>query len=178
MHLCVLGLPFCNGGVRNTIVAACLFLSRVTTVAATDYGINVQNIQKLQHVQNAAARLISRRCKRKSVRDVLTTLHWLPVEERIIFKLLTLTFKCFHKTAPQCLIELIKVNSAAEFTLHYVYLDSCYGRRSFKYCAPRYWNALPFNIRSCCNLDTFKKLTKTYLFNNFYILKKTAFKYN
>ena len=142
------------------------------------YGVNKNVIQKMQKVQNAAARLISRRNKRQSVRDVLKDLHWLRVEERIIFKLLVLTFKCFHEIAPESLSSLISIRNPAAFLLNNVYLDSDYGRRSFTYCAPRYWNALPFNVRSVNSLDTFKRQTKHILFSDFNNFKRTVFMYN
>ena len=49
------------------------------------YGINKNVLQKYQHVQNYAARIIPKRNKRQSVTDVLRKLHWLPIEQRIIF---------------------------------------------------------------------------------------------
>ena len=129
-------------------------------------------------MQNAAARLVVKRRKRQSVRDVFHKLHWLRVEERIIFKLLVLTFKCFHNVAPNSLCELITIWSVDNFLLKNVYLDSSYGRRSFTYNAPRYWNALPFDIRSEIRLDHFKRLTKHLLFNNFNDYKRIAFMYH
>ena len=73
------------------------------------YSLNRDVIYKLQKVQNAAARLIYKQKKSESVSDVLADLHWLKVEERIIFKLLVLTFKCFHKIAPDMLSNLISI---------------------------------------------------------------------
>ena len=142
------------------------------------YGVKKSIIYKLQKVQNAAARLISKRKKRESVRDVLKELHWLPVEKRIIFKLLVTTYKIINGMAPECFSSLISIRDADAFLLHYVYLNSNYGRRSYMYAAPRYWNALPINVRSANTLDTFKKLTKTILFQNFDTLEHTSFIYH
>ena len=83
-------------------------------------------------------------------------MHWLRVEERIVFKLILLTFKCFHKVAPESLCNLITIRSAEHFLLNNVYLDTSYGRRTFTYCAPRYWKALPYEIRSEIRLESFK----------------------
>ena len=141
------------------------------------YGINKSVVHKLQKVQNAAARLIAKRKKRESVSDILIDLHWLPVEQRIIFKLLVLTFKIINGLAPECLSNLISVRSAEAFLLNNVYLDTNYGRRSFTYAAPRFWNALPLNIRSATSIDIFKSSTKHLLFNHFTAFKQTAFMY-
>ena len=39
-----------------------------------------------------------------------------------------------------------------------------YGGRSFTIAAPSVWNALPFELRSCYSLSTFKSKLKTWLF--------------
>ena len=141
------------------------------------YGINKCVLQKYQHVQNYAARIISKRSKRQSVSDVLVKLHWLPIEKRIIFKILTFVYKTLNGMAPESFTTLISIRDHDMLLLNNVYLDSSYGRRSFTYTAPRFWNALPFNIRSSVSLEIFKRLTKNYLFNHFSALKSTAFLY-
>ena len=53
------------------------------------YGLPSSEIQKLQRQQNAAARLITRTQKFDHITPVLINLHWLPIEHRVIFKLLS-----------------------------------------------------------------------------------------
>ena len=142
------------------------------------YGVNKSVLQKYQCVQNYAARIISKRNKRQSVSDVLLNLHWLPIEKRIIFKLLTFTYKILHGMAPECFASFISIRDNDNLLLHNIYLNSSYGRRSFTYTAPRFWNALPFNIRSSVSLEIFKRLTKNYLFNHFSVFKSAAFIYH
>ena len=64
-------------------------------------------IQRLQYVMNAAAKEIT--CKRKFDHDtpLLIELHWLPVRQRIVFKILLYTFKALHGATPTYLTELI-----------------------------------------------------------------------
>jgi len=50
-------------------------------------------IQRLQSVQNAAARLIFNMRRSEHITDAMISLHWLCVPERIIFKVATLTFR-------------------------------------------------------------------------------------
>ena len=142
------------------------------------YGINKNVLRKYQHVQNYAARIISKQKKRQSVGGTLKKLHWLPIEERIIFKRLTFTYKIFNGLAPDSFSSLISIRDRNNYLLNNVYLNSSYGRRSFSYTAPRFWNALPLNIRSSVSLDTFKRLTKNHLFNNFTSFKSAAFMYH
>ena len=63
-------------------------------------GVSRQLLQRLQSVQNAAARLLTgaRRCEH--VTPILRQLHWLPVRQRIIFKMALLVYKCRHGMAP------------------------------------------------------------------------------
>ena len=114
-------------------------------------------MNKLQKLQNAAARIISKRKKRESVRDILVKLHWLPVEKRIVFKILVLTFKIVHGLSPNNLSDLLTYRCQITLTFNLSYFDSNFGRQSFSYAAPRYWNALPEDLKFLNNLDTFKK---------------------
>ena len=152
--------------------------SRLDYCNSLFYGANKNVINKLQKVQNAAARLVSMRRKRQSVSDVLKNLHWLRVEARIIFKLLTLVFKSVHNLAPQCIVDLIEVRDIARSVLHLKHYQSDHARKSFSYIAPKLWNNLPDHIRLCPSLPQFKSKIKYLLFNNFNDYMKSVFKYN
>ena len=57
-------------------------------------------LEKLQKVQNSAARLILKAHKRDHVSPLLRTLHWLPIQAHIECKLSTLCQSFFSDTAP------------------------------------------------------------------------------
>ncbi len=59
-------------------------------------------------VQNTAARIIARQGKCDRISPVLRDLHWLPVDQRIEFKVLVLAFKALHGLAPHYLQELLQ----------------------------------------------------------------------
>ena len=50
-------------------------------------------IQKLQRIQNCAARLVAQLPRATRTSPVLQELHWLPVDQRVIFKVLLITYK-------------------------------------------------------------------------------------
>ncbi len=58
-------------------------------------------INKLQMVQNAAARVLTRTSKDDRISLVLSTLHWLPIKHRIDFKILLITYKALNGLAPK-----------------------------------------------------------------------------
>ena len=60
------------------------------------YSVPKCHTDKLQRVQNAAARLVVMQGKLCHITSVLHQLHWLPVSFRINFKILLLTFKAIH----------------------------------------------------------------------------------
>ena len=70
-------------------------------------GLPQKDISKLQRIQNSAARLISLTGKNEHITSVIRDLHWLPVNQRITYKILILTFKILHHMSPDYLMELI-----------------------------------------------------------------------
>ena len=58
------------------------------------YGVADNQLQRLQSVQNAAARLVTGARRTEHITPVLQSLHWLPVRQRIVYKLATLIHKC------------------------------------------------------------------------------------
>ncbi|KAK3754550.1 hypothetical protein QZH41_005583 [Actinostola sp. cb2023] len=55
------------------------------------FGLPNTELDKLQRVQNAAARLVTRAKKTDHITPTLQRLHWLPVKARIVFKILLIT---------------------------------------------------------------------------------------
>ena len=72
------------------------------------YGLPESSIRKLQRVQNIAAKVILGKTISESSKDCLMALHWLPVQERIEFKILTLVFKCIIGEAHACLMDMLQ----------------------------------------------------------------------
>jgi hypothetical protein len=136
------------------------------------HGLPKKLLCKLQRVFNMAARVVTRTKKHDHITPVLSSLHWLPVPERIQYKILLLTFKALNGMAPVYLTELLKQYHPARplrSTNHKLLevpkskLKRC-GDRSFSRCAPVLWNSLPLIICELTDLPIFKTQLKTFLF--------------
>ena len=151
--------------------------SRLDYCNALFFGLNKSLINKLQKVQNAAARLILRKRKRTSVRSDIKGLHWLRVDQRIVFKSLLLVYKCINNIAPEELRSLIQMNAGKVQKLNVPALKTTHGRRSFKYIAPHLWNHLPEDMRNIVSVEKFKANLKTYLFVHYDQFIADVYKY-
>ena len=109
------------------------------------------------------------------ITPVLIDLHWLPVYYRVIFKLLLLTYKALNGLAPCYLSDLLSYRSSCcslRSVTNNLLVEpraklTTYGFRSFSFAAPRLWNRLPSDIRSCSSVASFKSRLKTFLFTLF-----------
>ncbi len=68
-------------------------------------GYSARLINKLQMVQNASARVLTRTRKYDHISPVMSTLQWFPVKHHIDFKILLITYKALNGLAPQYLSE-------------------------------------------------------------------------
>ena len=64
------------------------------------YGLPAKLISKLQRIQNTAARIVLRLKRSDHITPALQELHWLPVNERITYKICLLTYRALHGIAP------------------------------------------------------------------------------
>ncbi len=130
-------------------------------------------INKLQMVQNAAARVLTRTRKYDHISPVLPTLHWLPTKHHIDFKILLITYKALNGLAPLYLSKLLSHYSPprpvrSQNSGHLIIpriSKSTAGGRSFFYLAPKLWNNLPNTVREADTVCQFKSRLKTHLFN-------------
>lgn len=156
----------------KTVVTA-LVMSRLDYCNGLYLNAQRQHINRLQLVQNAAARLLTGIPKFVSVKKELRQLHWLPVRHRIRFKALCTTFKALNNTGPDFLKHKFqwylpkRTLRSAEAKLIQVpsFKKASWGGRSFVNGACRAWNELPYYLRNTSDLLSFKKDLKTWLFS-------------
>ncbi len=80
-------------------------------------GLPKTQVNKLQHVINCAARMVLGVGRFKHVTPILESLHWLPVEYQIKYKVLCLAYKLLHGLAPAYLADL-SIPYVSEQSLH------------------------------------------------------------
>ena len=145
-----------------------LVLNQLDYSNAILYGLPDVEINRLQRIQNMAAKLVLGLRKFDSATAALRRLHWLPIRYRINFKIAVLVFKCVHVQAPQYLIDLLqprepgRVSRSSLSDSETVVFEIPFHRRktfqdrSFAFAGPTVWNALPTKIRACKTVKSFK----------------------
>ena len=149
-----------------------LVISRIDFCNSLLYSLPDIQINKIQRIQNSAARLVSRTKRREHITPVLRELHWLPVKSRIKYKILLLTYQCLKGTAPSYLQDLIvkytpsrNLRSRDKSLLVTPNIRTqFYGTRSFNMASAELWNSLPDVVKNANTTESFKTLLKTYLF--------------
>ncbi len=140
-------------------------------------GCPASSINKLQIVQNAAARVLTRSRKYDHIIQILHSLHWLPIKFRMSYKILLLAYKALNDLAPAYLTNFLsRYNPTRSLRSQNSVLlvvpriaKSTKGGRTFSYLAPKLWNSLPDNVRGSDTLSLFKSRLKTHLFSQAFI---------
>ena len=165
--------------IRDTITEdAARKLMKDNVLSHLDYcnsllvGLPESAINRLQRVQNCAARVIMKANRRSHITPVLKQLHWLPIKYRILYKINLITFHALNFQCPFYIFDLLQNYQPTRA------LRSCnqnllcvpnfrlqtYGARSFSVKAPQLWNSLPTEIRQINSLTLFKSKLKTFYF--------------
>ena len=146
-------------------------LSRLDYCNSILYGIRQFLIIKLQRVQNRAARLIYLCNKTVSAGPLLSKLHWLTIEKRIIFKIACFMHRIYNGLPiPVYLAEGLTRNDTTRQrenelnTFEIVKTKNSFGDRSFLTTGRRIWNSLPNGLRMEKSRTVFRKNLKTHLF--------------
>ena len=143
-----------------------LVMSHLDYVNAILINLLQREIQKLQRIQNMAAKVILCKKKYESSQESLQELHWLPIHKRIQHKILTLVYKCMNGLAPDYLVNLLLLHPNG-WSLR---SDNIYQRliisqtrrrpfadRSFSVIGPIWWNQSPNYLKQSTTIISLKK---------------------
>ena len=109
---------------------------------------------------------------------LLAKVHWLPITERIKYKVAFMCFSAVNGSGPAYLSELLHVytpsrtlrpSSDTRMLEIQQYKLKTRGFRTFSCFGPTLiWNSLPQDLRHCSTLSSFKAKLKTFLFSQYF----------
>ena len=156
----------CHAAVRA------LVLSRLDYCNSLLNGTSLSQLKSLQLLQNKAARLVYCKSKFDHVSHLISDLHWLRIDKRIMYKTVTLTYKCMNNLSPVYLADLLlphtskyNTRSTTSKILSVPRTHKVIGDKAFSTTAPRIWNSLPLTIKNSPTFSFLKKHLKTHLFS-------------
>ena len=114
--------------------------------------------------------------RRSDPTPLMNSLHWLPLNKRIKFKLYLLIYKCLNDCAAPYFIDTICRKTTAskghvtrpakdKTRLIKPRCNKIIGDKSFSVAGPSMWNSLPRSISETPSITVFKKMLRTHLFN-------------
>ena len=127
---------------------------------------------KLQKLQNRAARIITRDSYEVRSKDILPKLKWADLQKRRNIQKLILMYKILNGQAPTYLSDLFTTANRptgynlrrSEFNVKIPQPHTEYRRRSLSYSGAILWNNLPHYIRDVNRLSSFKNLINKHSF--------------
>ena len=132
-------LPFSTA----TALANSLVSSKLDYCNSLYSGISQTNLNKLQRIQNSLARVITNTSKYQHITPTLKKLHWLPIRQRIDYKICLLTYKTLTNKQPTYLYNSlsfpshsVSTRSSDSLVLSIPYVRSSLGKRAFSVIGP------------------------------------------
>jgi len=132
------------------------------------YGVADGQIKRLQSDRNTVARLVKGTWRSEHITPILKSLTWLPIRQRVTFKLATLMQNCMNDRVPVYLADDSKqVSRRQTWSATAAFLDvprtsTSLSSRMFSVARPRTWNSVSITIRtSSLFYTTSTRLLKT-----------------
>ena len=143
-------------------IATSLVHSRLDYCNSVYYSLPASQLFRLQLIQNALARAIFRTSLHSPISPVLHSFHWLKIEQRIHYTIISITHNLLHSSTSFYLRRLFNIQpseptrstrssnclclSHPKLTIRHKFSD-----RSFCNAAPSIWNKLPTTL---CSFST------------------------
>ena len=158
------------------LLVTSLILPRIDYCNSTLHRLPRNSIIPFTKLLYSAARIVYRipKYSRTHITPYLRILHWLPITQRIQYKIMLLTHLATHHNKPDYLTDLLtdynpsrSQRTENQYKLH---THNCTNltikqQSAFSIAAPKLWNSLPTSLRSLSSTPSFKRKLKTYLFS-------------
>ena len=153
------------------VIANALVNSHVDYCNSLFRSLLSRNATRLQYVQNALAQFVTSSSKFTHIISSLMTLHWLPIQQRIIFKILVVVYKYLTTGQPKYFAPYLSLYKSGVNTrcsnpqniflqvpnyCSSIHRSKIHFNNSFSCDVPKLWNDLPHDIHSAPNLSCFK----------------------
>ena len=149
-------------------VASLLYVLSSVPANSCLYGVSSYNIHRLQRVQNCLTLVVKPTHSATASRSLLASLHWLPIRQRVTFKLAGLVYRNLHDTSPPYLSSLLHAYTLARSSSAHLLVEprlrTTLASRGFRSAGPRIWNSLPHDITLAPSFSSFRSKLKTYFF--------------
>lgn len=156
------------------IIINALVFSKLFYCSSVWANTSKKNLEKLQRVQNFAARIITGTRKHEHISPVLRELNWLPVHLTVQYRDTVMAFKCIKGLAPPYLCNKFRKRSEVHSLatrnrnmLNTPFFKSASGQRTFYYRATTLWNAMSDDMKILNQIGPFKNRLKRLLREDF-----------
>ena len=137
-------------------IATALVQSKLDYCNSLYIGLPKSQLNRLQNIQNALARVVANKRRHEHISPTLESLHWLKIPERIDYKILSITYNILETSKPAYLSSLLTLQptrstrSSKLITLYQPSVTSNRAilNRSYSQSVPKLWNSLPVELRT------------------------------
>ena len=146
------------------LLITALVFSKMLYCSSVWANTSLQNVNKLQSIQNFACKIVTNTRKFDHVTPLLRELNWLPVREQLRYRDIVLAYKCQNGLAPQYLMDKFSKRSCihnrdtrARDSLQIPLFRTKTGQRSFVFRGTNIWNNLDDDLKQRTSLTSFKR---------------------
>lgn len=124
--------------------------------------VSSKHIVRFQRLQNRAMRCILKAPPQSHIEDMLKSLKWMSIKQRMLYLRMVLMWKIVHSQAPDYLTNGLRYSkNEHDYNTSHAMSNKLHIPRGHKLsiytCGAKEWNSLPEDIRRLTNLQTFKK---------------------
>jgi len=101
------------------IIGTSLVHSKIDYCNSLYYGLPKTKLTRLQHIQNSLPRAVVAAPRSSDSDQILKSLHWLKVHERIEYKIISTTYKVLQSSSPHYLRDIIAIQPSRSTRRHW-----------------------------------------------------------